>query len=72
MDKPTKTQQKKIDKAIDLEVERAYRAGCNGIQIDMMAIPTVFAKGKAAYLAGKRGPDLATAIREYVDTIRKN
>jgi hypothetical protein len=64
--------QTKEEKLIDNTINAAYGVACNGISINVFDIPKVFAKGKEAYLAGKRGVELQTAIREYVDTIRKN
>jgi hypothetical protein len=59
-------------KQIDRTVEAAYYRACNGIQIDIMDIGKVFAAGRQAIAAGKQGADLDTAIRAYVETIRKN
>lgn len=64
-DKKVKREIKKIEKRI----EQAYYATCRGIQIDIMDIGKVFDAGKKAISEGR---DLETAIREFVETIRKN
>lgn len=62
----------KEDKLIDNAINAAYVAGCANIQINMMDIPNVFAEGKKFYLEGKRDDELRDAIRQYVESIRKN
>lgn len=64
----TKRQQKQIDK----RVEQAYYASCSGIQIDIMDISKVFKVGRQAVANGADEAGLKSAIREFVETIRKN
>lgn len=64
--------QSRAEKAIDKRVERAYYATCSGIQINVMDIPKVFKVGAEAAKRGLGDIELGIAIREYVDTIRKN
>jgi hypothetical protein len=51
-------------KQIDREIEKAYYAGCSGIQIDIMDIGKIFAVGRQAYAQGARGEVLEAAVRE--------
>lgn len=60
------------DKKIDKRIEAAYYAVANGIQIDIMDIPKVFAVGRAFVADGVDDDTLKTMIAAYVDTIRKN
>ena len=69
MRKLTTKQQKKVD---EIRIEKAYRAGCCGIQIDIMRISSVFAVGQKATNQGANDDALASLIRVYVETIREN
>lgn len=69
MRKLTAKQQKKVD---DIRIEKAYRAGCCNIQIDIMKISSVFAVGQKAINEGADDEALASLIRAYVETIREN
>lgn len=60
----------KTDKALDRRVELAYYASCNGIQIDIMKIGSVFAAGRRAIAEGADDEQLKLAIRSFVDQIR--
>jgi hypothetical protein len=56
----------------DQRIERAYYAKCSGIQLDIMDIQRVFQCGRLAVAQGMNDEDLATCIRTFVDSIRKN
>jgi len=62
----------KSDKVIDNAVSHAYAVSCSGIQVSIWDLTKIHEEGKKAYLAGKRDGDLEIAIREFVETIRKN
>jgi hypothetical protein len=64
--------EKRKRKAADDLVSRAYYATCNGIQINMMDIPKVFAFGRMKLDAGEDYEALKSSVRAYVETIRKN
>jgi hypothetical protein len=64
----TRREKIKFNKAVKL-IESTYYKTCSGIQIDIMDISKVFAEGHKALAEGR---DLATAIRTFVETIRKN
>jgi hypothetical protein len=73
MDKlATPAQIKKMEKVIDKVVEAAYYSTCSNIQISIWDISKVFDVGRKAYHEGKRGEELGDAIKEFVETIRKN
>lgn len=63
-----KREQDKLDK----RVERAYYKHCSGVQIDIMDIGKVFEVGREAIKRGASDAELESAVREYVQTIRKN
>lgn len=60
------------EKAMEKKVEQAYYATCSGIQIDIMDISKVFAHGLKVLSEGADDAKLATEIRAFVETIRKN
>jgi hypothetical protein len=62
----TKREQNKADKRID----NAYRKRCQGIQIDMMAIPALFAEGRKAIEEGVDDQVLGDRVAAFVETIR--
>jgi hypothetical protein len=59
-------------KQADKLIEKAYYATCSGIQIGIMDIPRVFAYGRGRLVVDPDFEGLKTAIRAYVETIRKN
>ena len=61
--------QSKADKLLDAEITRIYTQTCNGIQINIMDIPKVFAEAKKARAEGR---DMKDAIVSFVQKIRKN
>lgn len=65
-------EQKRALKAADDRVNAAYLATCAGVQISILDIPKVFAAGRAAIAAGADTAALQAAVRDYVETIRKN
>lgn len=69
MRKLTAKQQAKHD---DIRIEKAYRAGCCNIQINMMDIPKVFDVGRKAIAEGATDEALETLIRSFVEQIRCN
>jgi hypothetical protein len=60
--------QSKAEKAIDRRIENAYRATCSGIQIDIMDIGKVFARGREILATGVGDSRLGVELREYVTT----
>jgi hypothetical protein len=62
--------EKAAAKAADDRINRAYVSTCEGIVIPMMAIPKVFAVGRAAIAEGVDDAELATRIRAFVESIR--
>jgi hypothetical protein len=61
------------ENAADKVIEQVYYRTCSGIQIDIMDIPKVFARGRE--IMEHCPGDLVTltkGIRAYVETIRKN
>jgi len=63
---------KAMKKKIEKLVEQAYYRTCSGIQIDIMDIGKVFRTGVAAYEAGARDAALDKAVRDFVETIRRD
>jgi hypothetical protein len=64
--------QSKADKLIDQRIERAYYKTCEGVQINIMDIGKVFEFGKLCVARGDTDAELGTAIRGYVDTLRRD
>ena len=58
-------------KAMEKRVERAYYAGCSGVQINIMDISKVFKAGVAAIVAQPEisDADLTVKFRAIVDAI---
>jgi len=54
----------------DARIDAAYRRTCCGIQIDIMAIPSIFAEGRRVIAAGADDTNLDVAIRNFVEGIR--
>lgn len=63
--------QSKAERLIDRRVEKAYRASCCGIGIDILDIPKVFARGREIIASGATDEDLAAQLHSYVNTISK-
>lgn len=63
------TRKTKAEKALDNEIDAIYREHCANIQIDIMAIPSIFAEAKKARAEGR---DMKDAIVNYVNSIRRN
>jgi hypothetical protein len=61
--------QKKIDEA---RIEAAYKAGCSGIQVDIMDIGKIFKVGETAISEGVDDIILQQRIRTFVESIRRN
>ena len=64
--KQTKASKKNDEKRI----ERAYRATCANIAINVMDIGKVFARGHELIASGADDATLAVEIRAFVETIR--
>lgn len=62
----------KEKRAQDRLIDRAYSANCNGIAINMLDIPKVFAIGRAALESGATYNELVDRIKAFVATIRVN
>lgn len=56
----------------DRRIEQAYYKVANGIQINMMDIPKVFAVGRQALAEGADDEALEQAISSFVQKIRLN
>jgi hypothetical protein len=59
----------KAEKALDNEIDALYREHCCNIQIDIMAIPSIFAEARKARAEGR---DMKDAIVSFVNSIRRN
>lgn len=59
-------------KAVRNRIERAYYAACDGVQVNVMDIPKIFAVGEQAIAEGADDAALQTAIFDFVQTIRTN
>lgn len=59
----------KAEKLIDARIDRAYRAACSGVAINIMDIPKVFAFGKIKIAEGEDDQALASSIGHYVRSI---
>ena len=59
----------KKDKAIDKEIERAYYAHGQGVQIDIMDIPRIFVAGHEAAASGM---SIEAAVFAAINVYRKN
>lgn len=64
--------QKKQKRDDDERINRIYRERCNGVQIGVMQIGTVFNVGKSAIQDGLDDQGIGDRIVAYVDTIRHN
>lgn len=64
---------KKAKAAIEKRIERAYYAGCSGVQLSILDIPRVFAAGEALIASAPTVTDaeLVPAIRAIVDGINQ-
>lgn len=63
------TRKTKAEKALDNEIDAIYRQHCCNIQVDIMAIPSIFAEARKARAEGR---DMKDAIIAYVNSIRRN
>lgn len=62
--------QRKRKDTTDTLIERAYYAGCAGVQINMMDIPRIFRHGRDLLANGVTGDALRDQLRAFVETIR--
>jgi alpha-D-ribose 1-methylphosphonate 5-phosphate C-P lyase len=70
---PTTTKiTKKAQAAIDVRIQRAYGAGCSGIQINIFDLAKVSAVGAKLIAEGADDDKLRDGIRAFVETIRQN
>lgn len=63
------TMAKTSKKAIESRIERAYRARCCGVQINIMDIGKVFRVGEEAIARGVDDNELGDIIEEFVGKI---
>jgi predicted regulator of amino acid metabolism with ACT domain len=63
---------KSLQKKVEARIDRAYRAMCSGVEIDMFDISKVFAVGRAAVAEGVDDAVLGERIKAFVETIRRN
>lgn len=61
--------QTKAEKQAEARIEKAYRATCCGIAINMMDIGKVFAEGQKLIATGVDDAALGVGLRAFVDTI---
>jgi len=59
----------KAEKRLDDEIDRIYRAHCNGVQVNVLDLGKIFAAG---HLAAREGRDMTAAILECVARVRLN
>jgi len=50
----------------DLRIDKAYRASCTGIQINILDIPKIFNFGHIKIAEGVDDAELASSIHAYV------
>lgn len=65
-----RTRPTRAEQLIDAQIDASYRRTCTGIQIDMMAIPTIFKIGRAAIKNGATEAELDTTIKDFVATLQ--
>ncbi len=63
---------KKAMKANEARVGKLYGKYCFGIQVSIMSLGTIMDVGMEALRAGADDEGIGTAMRTYVETIRKN
>lgn len=64
--------QSKAEKAIDKRISDAFNAVGKGVEIPLMDIPKIHAKGKEAIAQGANDEALRQVISDFLQTIRKN
>jgi len=62
------TKATKAEKARDKEIEAAFYATCEGVPVNIMDIPKIFAYGRRVHAEGK---DLRVEIPRFVATLAK-
>lgn len=63
---------KQLAKQADKRIADAYYSKCSGIQINIMDICKVYARGRELIAQGADDSTLGAGILEYVNTIRHN
>lgn len=64
-----RAKQSKEEKAIDKEIDVLFRKNHQGVQIDIMDIPKLFAEARKARAEGR---DMEAAINDFVKVRRRN
>ena len=59
-------------KNADRRVDKAYRATCAGIAVNILDIGKIFELGRLKVAQGETNAELAASIRAYVETIRQD
>jgi hypothetical protein len=61
-----------LKRQAETRIDKAYRARCSGVEINIMDIGKVFNEGNRAIAEGVDDTVLGDRIAAFVETIRKN
>jgi hypothetical protein len=60
----------KAEKALDARIARIYGARCNGVTINIMDIPKIYAAARVVAANGADDAELGDYLAAYVNAIR--